>query len=280
MKIITLCENFLEPCFGLKASHGLSLYIEYKNSRFIYDVGQDSTYLENAKQLGVDVNMCDKIIISHGHMDHAGGLGSLHEEGYRKKLIIHKNAFRERIRLDGENVIDIGISNKLMHLNVNIMDIREDFEITKGGWILTNIKLSTGYESMEKGLLVKNSKNEFQEDDFNDELSLAFTTSKGLVVISGCSHRGAINIIKQAIRTTGVQNVYAFIGGLHLRFACEAEVNSVIGNLKQFNIKKLIIGHCTGLDAILQMKQHLPKQTQIVNNYVGYKFKEEDLDAV
>ena len=76
MRIVTLCENRVLSG-NLKAMHGLSLYIEIRNHKYIYDVGQEDIFLTNAKKLNIDLKKCEKIIISHGHYDHGLGLVNL-----------------------------------------------------------------------------------------------------------------------------------------------------------------------------------------------------------
>lgn len=277
MRVVTLCENRLEPSFGLKASHGLSLYIEHNNHKVLYDVGQDSIFLENAQLLGVDLNACKNIVISHGHLDHAGGLSQLDCEANHKKVIIDKNAFEERVRLNGQKTMDIGISNKLSNFKNIGREIKNSFVIEDGIWCISNVDRSNEYCGMEKGLLVRNSQGDLEDDTFKDELNLAIKTVKGLVVISGCSHRGVVNILEHAQRVTGINEINTFIGGLHLTFASESETLATINELKRFNIKRFIIGHCTGCDAINLMRQCLPKDVEIISNYVGYEFNKEDL---
>jgi len=272
MRVVTLCENRLEPSFGLKASHGLSLYIEHENYNLLYDVGQNSVFLENAQLLGIDLNTCKNIIISHGHLDHAGGLSELKCIVDYDKVIIDKDAFEERVRLNGQKTMDIGISNKLNYLNHIGRNIDNSFEIVKGIWCISNVKIPAEYSSMEKGLLIRNAQGNLEDDKFEDELNLAIETPKGLVVISGCSHCGVINILEHAKKVTGVHEINMFIGGMHLTFASEQETLATINELKRFNIKRFIIGHCTGLDAIVLMKQSFPKDVEIINNYVGYEF--------
>ncbi len=277
MRVVTLCENRLEPSFGLKASHGLSLYIEHEKCNLIYDVGQDSVFLENAELLGIDLSSCNNIIISHGHLDHAGGLIELDYEETHKKVIMDKNAFQERVRLNGKKIMDIGISNKLKHLQSMGKEIEISFEIAEGVWCLSNVVVPDDYCGMEKGLLIRNSQGNLVDDMFEDELNLAIETAKGLVVISGCSHCGVINILEHAQKVTGIKEINTFIGGLHLMFSSEQETIAIIDKLKKFNIKRFIIGHCTGLNAVFLMKQMLPKDVEIINNYVGYQFIEEEL---
>lgn len=276
MNVITLCENRLEPSFGLKASHGLSLYIEHENHHLLYDVGQDNVFLENAQLLGIDLSKCENIIISHGHLDHAGGLGVLKYADDYEKVIIDKKAFEEKVRLNNQKIMDIGISNKLSHLKYIGQDIDSSFEIVKGIWCISNVEIFDRYCGLEKGLLIKDVQGNLKDDAFDDELNLAIETNKGLVVISGCSHCGVINILEHAKKITGIDEINTFIGGMHLTFASKEDILITIRNLKRFNIKRFIVGHCTGLEAINLMREQLPKDVEIINNYVGYKFSEEE----
>jgi 7,8-dihydropterin-6-yl-methyl-4-(beta-D-ribofuranosyl)aminobenzene 5'-phosphate synthase len=67
-----------------------------------------------------------------------------------------------------------------------------------------------------------------------------------LIVLLGCAHRGMINNIKHAQKITGVDRIYAVIGGTHLVSAGAEQINETIKALKQLNIEKLGASHCTG----------------------------------
>ena len=82
MKITALVENTAKE--KLKAKHGLSLYIETKKHKILFDLGPDDTLFENARVCGIDLSKVDIVIISHGHMDHGGALS--------KFLAINKEA--------------------------------------------------------------------------------------------------------------------------------------------------------------------------------------------
>lgn len=277
MKVVTLCENRLEPAIGLKGSHGLSLYIEHKNYKLLYDTGQDEVFLANAKRLGIDLKASEKVIISHGHFDHAGGLLLLEDTIDFNKVVIAKEAFTERLRLNKGKYMDIGVSNRLAHVKHIGTSIKKSFKLTEDIWCLSNVPVSEQYVGMEKGLFTKDACGSLQEDTFEDELNLVVKTSKGLVVISGCSHRGIINILEEAQRVTQMNKIHTFIGGMHLTFSSKKDILDTINEIKKFEIKRFIVGHCTGLEAIILMKEQLPKSTEIINNYVGYQFDEGDL---
>lgn len=272
MRIVTLCENRLEPCFGLKASHGLSLYIEYNGHKILYDLGQDDVYLENAKKLHINLKECEKIIISHGHLDHAGGLLYYEDAFEPEKVVVDKRAFMERRRIIGEFQKDIGVSNILMKYKNIGKEKVESKELYKGIWCVSDVKLPDDYKSMEKGLFIVDDNGNIQDDTFQDELNLAMEGPEGLYVISGCSHRGAINIIKESMRVTNKSEVHTFVGGLHLNFAPDEEIKNMLYELKKFSIKRYVVGHCTGWRTISMMREILGEEVEIVYNYVGYEF--------
>jgi len=273
MKITTLCENRIEPSFGLFASHGLSLHIEYKGKQFLYDVGQDIVFMENAEKLHIDIDNCKTIIISHGHFDHAGGLCYLDFFGNTPNLIIKESAFLEKIRLVNEEEVDIGISNSLKHLKEYSKKFDNNFEIFDGLWCISQVEINKDFVGLEKGLYIKNEDGSLEDDTFSDELGLCCETREGLCVISGCSHRGVINIINAAKELMKNNSIHTFIGGLHLNFASEKEIYSIINAFKELNIKRLIIGHCTGWKALNMIERELSPKVEIINNYVGYSVK-------
>lgn len=86
MKITSLVEN-ISQC-ELKAKHGLSLYIETKEHKLLFDVGPDGTLFDNARKRGIDLAQIDTVIISHGHLDHAGALRDFLKLNTKAKVYI------------------------------------------------------------------------------------------------------------------------------------------------------------------------------------------------
>lgn len=278
MRIITLCENRVLSG-KLKAMHGLSLYIEIRNHKYIYDVGQEDIFLSNAQNLNIDLKRCEKIIISHGHYDHGLGLVNLGDLINKNNFIINKKAFKNKVRFKSDKTVkDIGIVGAVKHLEAFGMDIDKSFEIDKGVWCICNVLVPKEHKRVDVGLYVENENGSYELDDFQDEINLAVETKEGLVVISGCSHCGVINILEEAKKVTGVQRINTFVGGTHLINASKEEILKTADKLLELKVERLIIGHCTGVDTIALLKERCKDKVQVIHNYVGLEFEDKNLE--
>ena len=83
MTLTVLTENSAGGSF--LAEHGLSYFIEHDNMQLLFDTGHSDVFLRNAKNLNIDIDQVETVILSHGHWDHGNGLKYLS----RKKLITH-----------------------------------------------------------------------------------------------------------------------------------------------------------------------------------------------
>ena len=80
--------------------------------------------------------------------------------------------------------------------------------------------------------------------------AIIINTEQGLVIIAGCAHRGIISTLYHAQQLTGVRAIHAVIGGAHLVDASEERIQKTIAALKELNIQRLGLCHCTGLPAV------------------------------
>jgi len=78
--------------------------------------------------------------------------------------------------------------------------------------------------------------------------------SGGLTIITGCSHRGILNVIKTAVETTGINTIKNLIGGFHLFKSSKDEIIETAEKINSYNIEHIITGHCTGLDGLFVLK--------------------------
>jgi 7,8-dihydropterin-6-yl-methyl-4-(beta-D-ribofuranosyl)aminobenzene 5'-phosphate synthase len=107
---------------------------------------------------------------------------------------------------------------------------------------------------------------------YDDQALVIHVRNKGLVVITGCGHAGVINIVHQARSLTGVEQVYAVLGGFHLIGASfEPIIPQTVEALQQINPAVVVPAHCTGWHAMQQIAQALPEA--YIPNSVGTTFK-------
>jgi len=106
----------------------------------------------------------------------------------------------------------------------------------------------TEYEKIDPVVYVK-EKGELKPDLLWDDQALFLKSEKGLFIILGCAHRGIINTIRHAQKLTGLEPIYAVIGGTHLISVSAERTDSTIAELLSLGIEKLGVSHCTGLPA-------------------------------
>lgn len=228
--------------------HGLSLFIEYNGVKILCDMGATELFAGNARELGIDISAVDFAFLSHGHNDHSGGLLAIPNITDRP-VYMHSNVaeygfFSSR---RGEKR-DIGTDRNVLNcLGKQIIYLDGSYELVPG---IFAIQCREGNHARPYGnrFLTKSNGATEQPDDFVHELSLSFITPDGLVIVSPCSHCGALNIIEAAIKVTGCNRVAAFIGGLHF---VESEVcmNEASGFAREMNRlfpdTVVYTGHCT-----------------------------------
>jgi 7,8-dihydropterin-6-yl-methyl-4-(beta-D-ribofuranosyl)aminobenzene 5'-phosphate synthase len=96
---------------------------------------------------------------------------------------------------------------------------------------------------------------QLRSDKVIDDLSLIIDADFGLVVITGCAHRGIINTLRHAQKLTGKELVYAVIGGTHLLRSSDERLELTIAELREMGIQKLGVSHCTGFAASARLAQ-------------------------
>lgn len=266
---------------NLLAEHGLSLYISvYKDGEkynILFDAGlSDIATLNNMKILGIKLSDVDAMFLSHGHFDHFGSLYKI--SGLVSKgipLVVHPDAFVEKrwVEAPGLPKLDFPkLYGDKISGNIEIIKSRKPY------LFLSGLASSTGeierVTEFEKGFpffyMEKDGHKEL--DKVMDEHALILNVGgKGLVIISGCSHPGIINTVLHAKKVTGINDVYAVIGGFHLTGpAFEPIVGRTIEEMKKINPKYVTPLHCTGWKATVDFSREMPDQFLL--STVGTKF--------
>jgi 7,8-dihydropterin-6-yl-methyl-4-(beta-D-ribofuranosyl)aminobenzene 5'-phosphate synthase len=255
IRITTLNENTAN--YGFLAEWGLSILVEVDGMRILMDTGLSFSVVHNAQLMGVDLSTIDRILLSHGHADHTGGLREVLKIKGKVEVIAHPDVwaskYTRRAGQKEEQYIGMPFSREELESRGARFNLtREPVYISENIMTTGEIPMVSGYEEVENNLFIKKGDALYQ-DQLADDLALLIDTDFGLVVILGCAHRGIVNTLRRAQSLTGKELVYAAIGGTHLFRASEERIGQTIADLKQMGIQKLGVSHCTGFRASAQL---------------------------
>lgn len=233
----------------------VSYYIEDENAKILFDTGYSDAFIQNAKSMSIDLKKLDKIIISHGHNDHTGGLKYLFDylNNENISLTAHPKCLYKKV-CDNK---DIGILmtkeelEKVCHLELT----KSPLEIMKNITFLGEIPQRNDFEIRE--FIGKcGKKDEMIDDAVLDDSALVYKSEKGLFIITGCSHSGICNIMEYAKEVCKENKIYGVIGGFHL-FDVNDRLMKTIQYLKENSVELLYPCHCVSLEAKIQMGKKL-----------------------
>lgn len=251
MKTTVLVEN-LTYRTGMLAEHGLAFHIEADGINILYDTGQTNAFIHNAKELNINLEEVDVVVISHGHYDHIGGINDFLRLNKRAKVFIKRNAFDEKyhgtLRYIGSAVDCKLAENRLVFID-------QKTELTDNLFIITDVPILYPDTVNIKGFTIKNE-SKYEQDWFDDELFIAVKRPEGITVVSSCSHRGIPNII-EAAQNQLQGKVNRVIGGIHLNNGPQPTIDQVIEYFKGCQLESLHVNHCTGVNTYSQLLQKL-----------------------
>jgi 7,8-dihydropterin-6-yl-methyl-4-(beta-D-ribofuranosyl)aminobenzene 5'-phosphate synthase len=271
--VTTLVENSVaQGGKSLLAEHGLSFYVEAGGRRTLFDTGQNLAISNNARVLGIDLNQIDTVVLSHGHYDHSGGLQSVLQTNRNFTLYGHPDVFSQKVKKTNGNYKYIGIpidQSDFENSGVSLKLSRTPVEVAPGVTTSGEIALANDFEDVESDFFLK-KENEITRDTLADDQCLILETTKGLVVLLGCSHRGVINTLNHVARIKGTDKIHAILGGLHLGNASDSKLAKIIEHLRGFDLNMVGVGHCTGPRAFLALANEF--KDRVFFNTVGRKF--------
>jgi Metal-dependent hydrolases of the beta-lactamase superfamily II len=263
LKIKVLVENTVGRPYGVLAEWGLAMLLDFGKELILFDTGQHGSLINNALVLGVDLRRITKVVLSHGHYDHTGGLLNFLKIRGKVPVYAHSDLFAGHyVKDDGSDKKYIGIPFRLEQLESAGADFcwyREPLEISPDLWLSGEVPRRTGFEKGDKRLLQFNSNGPIK-DPIHDDLSLFYKTDKGLAVILGCAHSGLVNIIEHARKVTGQKKIRAIIGGTHLGPVDSIQQEGTIEYLKSLDLECLAPNHCTGLPMACRLATEFPDQ--------------------
>jgi len=260
--ITTLVDNTASK--NLLSEHGLSFWIEYDDKRVLFDTGQSDLLLRNAKTLGIDLADIDAIVISHGHYDHTGGLKTVLNIASEATLYLHPEALKSRFSRKDNKTRMIGIpdaTKEIIHALADkkrVVWTKMPTEVSTGLFVTSQIPRITDFEDTESSFFI--DKNCQKADMLPDDQAMFFDSPKGLIVLLGCAHAGVVNTLHYIAKLSGETRIYAVIGGMHLLNASVERIERTIEALRQYDVQKIGLAHCTGNKAVEKFKSTFPEQ--------------------
>ncbi len=255
MKITVLCENTTKKK-DIKAEHGLSLFIETENHNILFDMGQTDLFADNAEKLGIDLRKVDLAVLSHGHYDHSGGIERFISINKTASIYANRQIFGEYYN-GTEKYIGV---NKRLFANKRFVFTDDVCKIDD------ELSLYTCNQNIRKYLtepngLTKKENGKFICDDFLHEQYLCIEENGKKIIISGCSHKGILNIAKWF-------KPDVLIGGFHFsKLDCNLDallLKKYAQELLKFSTKYYTC-HCTGKEQYLLLKEIMNKNIEYIS---------------
>ncbi|HEX3037197.1 MAG TPA: MBL fold metallo-hydrolase [Thermodesulfobacteriota bacterium] len=249
------------------AHHGLCLAVTAhageETHTVLFDAGPDPYALErNGRHMNLNFGRIEALVLSHGHFDHSEGLLKAleliqKENGGRTiPLHVHPGAFVKRgMRLPSGEILpfqDVPSKRVLEENGARVLASTEPEEIMGGIFYLSGEIPRRSFERGLKNHLRKSADVQWEADPLimDERFMAAHVKGKGIVIFTGCSHAGVLNICSHAQEVFPDIPLYALVGGLHLVNPNEDIIEETVTELRKFDLKIIIPGHCTGWRAI------------------------------
>ncbi len=256
----------------LLAEYGLSLLVTVYQGQDRHTVLFDAGYSQvgvphNMEQLGVDLGRIEAIVLSHGHMDHAGALFSILENMPASvPLVLHPDAFLypRYFNLDnGEKLIFPRTLKKgePRLKRARLLERRGPSLIADNTFMVTGeVEHVTDFEKGFPNTMTERDGRVVDDSVLDDQALVIKVKDKGLVVIAGCSHAGIVNTVLYAQKIAGTKEVHAILGGFHLAGAFfEQFIERTISEFKRIGPDVIVPMHCTGWNALLRFSEEFPE---------------------
>lgn len=267
----------------VQAEHGFSALIEFERRghahTVLFDTGiSPHGMVENMRRLDVDPGSVEVVVMSHGHLDHTGGLIGFVDAVGRADLplFLHPDFWLDRrLAPPGRTPLELPTVSRAAVEGAGF-DVIEEVEpslLLDGSLLVTGEVERTSAFEVGFGIHEARRGGRWTNDAaiHDDQAIVAHLRGRGLVVVTGCGHAGIVNILRHARALTGIDEVHAVIGGFHLSGPLfEPIIPPTVAHLVEMGPALLVPGHCTGWRAQMALHSGLPDA--YVHPSVGTRF--------
>jgi 7,8-dihydropterin-6-yl-methyl-4-(beta-D-ribofuranosyl)aminobenzene 5'-phosphate synthase len=272
MKVRVLMED-TSSSPDYRCEHGLSLLIETKHRKILFDMGQTGLFLENADKMSANVGAVDVAVLSHGHYDHGGGILAFLTHNRFADVLVHPRAFEPHFSVrEGNHVAFIGL-DPAVTANSCIKRTEEAQRPNAELTIFSGVPVRALWPPANRTLL-KAAPDGFEADDFAHEQHLIVTEDSGDVLFTGCAHCGIVNILEAACALRG-RVPRAVVGGFHLvlkgnpqdgHAVYAAQVAEALSRYES----SYYTGHCTGEGGVQLLKEKLGERVHRLSTGIEF----------
>lgn len=244
---------------GLRAEHGLAIYIENDGRRILFDTGQGSALVPNARSLGIDLRRTDTLVLSHGHYDHTGGVAAVLQSS-AADLYCHPAVTQPRYAMRNGEARPIHLPHDAMRTIDQLPEERlhwtpEPVMLNAAIGITGAIPRRSGFEDTGGPFYLDPQGH--RADALDDDMALFIKTAAGLVVCTGCCHAGLVNTLNHIRRLNDHGPLLAVIGGFHLLQAGSRRMQDTVTTLRSLSPRMVVPCHCTGEHAVAVLSDAL-----------------------
>jgi len=260
LRIVVVAEDSVQYDSSFLGQHGVSFFLTAERGgitrHVLVDVAQNpEALLENMKRMEIPPSSLGAIVLTHCHYDHTQGVARVVKSIGKQDLpvIAHPDLFRLHFVSDpylrhvgvmeGDRKPDIEAAGGMLYLT------RDPVEIMPGLMTTGEVKRQTDFEEVGMSLFTMEN-GRLHSDLMLDDISIvANVKGKGIIIVTGCSHAGIVNITRQANELTGTEKVHGILGGFHLVEASDTRIRKTVQGLRAFSPDWISAGHCTGFRA-------------------------------
>lgn len=256
LKIICLIENTAvnEKLFY---EDGLSLFVEYEGRNYLIDTGLTGKAVDNAKRMRLPINDIHAVVVTHNHHAHIGGIDAVMKLNPRAKIYLRAAAQEEVYKRSGFVKTPVGLGKSFFKKYADNLILFNSFsEVAEGFYLASCEAQDEKYDNPDNGYFTMDGKKSVPFDHSDESFAVIFPKKRkadGLILVGGCFHCGAVNMLETVRNRWHGVPILAVIGGFHFSGSspktlnCSAEqVTAQARGIKLCGVEKVYACHCTG----------------------------------